>query len=224
MSMNYWGAITSDGKHTNVWTSRKGGAVGYGTARCDDGDEFKPEIGAVIAMCRAFGKDVKETCELTLEAMKRRAEYYAKKEKDSKHVMVHKRPDMHGVQVGTIKLGHGILRKGKTYMGRMGRPTMFFDRNGKPLSVGDLVTVDVLVGDVRTGRKWTPAPGLHFVVDAKDDDPDFSGQFIMGILTACNEHTGKIDSHYRVKLAKTWREVEFDDTHDGVKVEWEGES
>lgn len=211
-----------DGKSA-AWVTTATGATGRGFARCSEGDEYKAEIGAVIALCRAMGAGVVDTCNAVLDAMKRRDEHYKNKGKSTIKVKV-TAPDMTGVPVGMAKVGHGVLRTfavGQRFMGLMGKETKFVDRRDKRLHVGDLVTVDKLVGEVRTGRKWEAVPGLHFVVDADDSEPESKGQFVMGLLTACNETTGKIDGKYRVKLVKTWKEVEFGETHDGIRVEWE---
>lgn len=223
---NYVAVLTGLNGETNATVMDGVASLRHGSARCAEGDEYKAEVGAVIALCRAMGAGVASTCNAVLDAMKRRDEHYKNKGKSTIKVSKVKvtPPDMTGVQVGMARVGHGVLRTfavDQRFMGRMGKETKFVDRRDKRLHVGDLVTVDKLVGEVRTGRKWDAVPGLHFVVDADDSEPESKGQFVMGLLTACNETTGKIDGKYRVKLVKTWKEVEFGETHDGIRVEWE---
>lgn len=219
---NYMCVVTAIDGETSAAVTNGFSGLKHGFARCAEGDEYKAEVGAVIALCRAMGAGVVGTCHAVLDAMKRREEHYKNTSKVTKVKVTP--PDLTGVPVGMAKVGHGVLRTfavDRRFMGLMGKETKFVDRRDNRLHVGDLVTVDKLVGEVRTGRKWEAVPGLHFVVDADDSEPESKGQFVMGLLTACNETTGKIDGRYRVRLVKTWKEVEFNEVHDGVRVEWE---
>lgn len=218
------------------------GKVHKGKARCAGCDEFRPEIGAVIALCRAMGVEPARTCFDVMDAYAKQSardvELAAKIEsvKGSVKVEVPKPKEVKGTPVkgtpvGKLKGGRGILKpvggfaimdesKARSY-GLMGTPTKFFDKDGERLYVGDIVTVDALQGDVRTGRKWVPVPDLAFVVDEDSDDPVSKGQYIMGAMSACNPKTGKIDGKFRVRKVKSWKEVEVGEVHQDLRVTWE---
>ena len=216
------------------------GKVHKGKARCAAGDDFRPEIGAVIALCRAMGAEPALTCFDVMDAYAKQSardvEKAAAAEAAAKSSVKVKTPkpqshEVKGTPVGKLKGGHGILKpvggfavmdpsEARSY-GVMGTPTKFFDKDGKMLSVGDLVTVDVLQGDVRTGRKWVPVPDLAFVVDEDSDDPVSKGQYIMGAMSACNPKTGKIDGKFRIRKVKSWKEVEVGEVHQDLRVTWE---
>ena len=214
------------------------GKVHKGKARCAAGDSFRPEIGAVIALCKAMGVEPARTCFDVMDAYAKQSARDVEKAaaaevaaKGSVKVEVPKPHDVKGTPVGKLKGGRGILRfvdgfaamdpsKARSY-GVMGTPTKFFDKDGEMLSVGDLVTVDVLQGDVRTGRKWAPTPDLAFVVDEDSDDPVSKGKYIMGAMSACNPKTGKIDGKLRVRKVKSWKEVEVGEVHQGLRATWE---
>ena len=241
-------------KEKEVFASYFGpdGKVHKGKARCAAGDEFRPEIGAVIALCRAMGAEPALTCFDVMDAYAKQSARDVEKAaaaeaaaKSSVKVKTSK-PQPHevkGTPVGKLKEvlasyfgpdgkgGRGILKpvggfaamdpsEARSY-GVMGTPTKFFDKDGKMLSVGDLVTVDVLQGDVRTGRKWVPVPDLAFVVDEDSDDPVSKGQYIMGAMSACNPKTGKIDGKFRIRKVKSWKEVEVGEVHQDLRVTWE---
>ena len=227
------------------------GEVVRGKARCVGGDEFKPEIGAIIALCKAMGVAPAKACfdVMNVYAKESAAEMEKARTKEAE-VKVRKvkveaaKPswnrdkqkiadDLKGIPVGLVKRGHcalkptGVLANepGVTGYGRMGTPTNFYDRNGKQLYVGDLVAVEVLDGNVRTGRHWKAITGLTFVVDEQSNDPLSKGQYIMGLMSGCNPKTGKIDGRFRVKKAKSWVEVEVGETNSNgqVTVVWEDE-
>ena len=127
-----------------------------------------------------------------------------------------------GLQSGTVKTGRLVLKRNaqKAYdFGLVGTPTMTEDWNGKRLSVGDLVIVEKLVNEMRTGRKWQAQPGLHFVVSC--DVPGAESQFAEGVVMASDENARKVGGLYRARLAKTWKEVEIGEEHDGIMIEWE---
>ena len=213
------------------------GEVVRGKARCVGGDTFRAEIGAIIAVCKALGVQPVKACYDVLQAYaKESAGKVLKasvKEHRSEAKKKQKRKDHKGTPIGVMmtrdKSGRGVLRANTRLInsdcdyGYMGTPTKFYDKNGEMLSVGDLVTVDYLEGDIRTGRKWKAMPGLHIVVDEHSDNPKSKGQYIMGLVSGCNEKTGKIDSRFRITKVKSWKEVEVGDvaSHDLIKVVWE---
>ena len=210
------------------------GEVVKGKARCVGGDEFRPEIGAIIALCKAMGVQPVKACYDVLNVYaKDSAKQVLKAEvKEHKKEAKVRRKTMKGTCVGMLRKGRGVLKavgllagdKAEHY-GVMGELTNFYDKNGKRLHVGDLVTVEVLEGDVRTGRKWKSVPGLTFVVDEHSDDPVSKGAYIMGMMKGCDPKTGKIDKRFRIKLAKTWQEVEIGEVHssDQIMATWEWE-
>lgn len=200
------------------------GDVKTGKARCVGGDKFVPEIGAFIAMCKATGAGIVDTCREILGAMKAT---------DTAGVKVRPVREAKGKPLGTIRSGRVVLDltaglkqmvPGIRNLGRVGDATPFRDRNNKVLHVGDLVIVEKLTGTVRQGRKWVAEPGLHFVVCEDSDDPRSKGAYIMGALDGCNAKTGKIDGRLRVRLAKTWKNVELGEVHNNVVPIWEGDN
>lgn len=192
--------------------------VGKGEAQCREGDEFNPVIGAVIAVCRAFGKPARDTCLLVAKTIA--AARGAGKAKFE--------PDMTNIPVFKAKLGRAVLTANPVdfaevrSFGVMGTPTKFKDVNGQPLFVGDLVIISRLEGCTRTGKKWVEMPGLHLVVDEDSDCEASKGQYIMGMCDACNAETGKKDRRFRVRKVKGWKLLEFGENHDGVVVTWDG--
>lgn len=231
--------VCMDEKEGVTMASRldENGEVVRGKARCVGGDTFRDEIGAIIALCKALNVQPVKACYDVLQA-------YAKDSGDKvlkasvrehraevKKTMAKKkhRKDYKGTPVGMVKTGRCVLKGAGPLAncnydyGVLGMLTNFYDRNGNQLHVGDLVAVDILEGDVRTGRKWKALPDLTFVVDERSDDPKSKGQYIMGMVSGCNPKTGKIDSRFRVKLVKSWKEVEVGDvaSHDMIKVVWE---
>lgn len=213
--------IAHDGKKTIANVVNKNG-MAHGSAYCRKGDEYKPEIGAVIALCKAYGRDPGELCYDVMSVLAHKAGTTGATEED--------KPDektaggkvrKKGVPAGRIRSGALRLRTPVEDMGVPGTPTKFKDVNGKSLFVGDLVSVSVLDGDVRTGRKWEDTGCLAFVVDEQSENEYSKGQYIMGMLSACNAKTGKIDGRCRVRLAKRWQEVEVGETHGRVSLVWE---
>lgn len=222
--------IAQDGRRTYARVIGPDG-IKSGEANCHAGDMYRPELGAIIALCRAYEMHPEKVAYDVMDV-------FAKDKAEQamgggcaagcgtpvrKHNAGKK--NMKGVPA------HIARKEGKLHltafgegMGRPGTKTMFKDANGKVLFVGDLVTVKVLSGEVRTGRKWVDAPGLTFVVDDESEDEKCRGQYIMGLLSGCNEKTGKIDGHFKVYLAKRWQEVEVGEEHHSVKLEWEGEA
>lgn len=222
--------IAQDGRRTYARVIGPDG-IKSGEANCHVGDTYRPEIGAVIALCRAYETHPEKVAYDVMDVF---AKDKAEKATGNGCVAgcetpVRKHNERKKNMKGTP--AHIARKEGKLHltafgegMGRPGTPTMFKDANGKVLFVGDLVTVKVLSGEVRTGRKWVDAPGLTFVVDDESDDAKCRGQYIMGLLSGCNEKTGKIDGHFKVYLAKRWQEVEVGEEHHSVKLEWEGEA
>ena len=233
---------------------RRDGTVGKGRARCMEGDTYRPEVGAIIALCKAMGVKPAKACFDVMDVLAKREAGKLEKAKVKetqarvlaqtkvtlgvgpkatiKHgkVKVTKSidpEDLKGMPVGSVK--RGKCRLSSEFVGIpgdygvMGKPTKFYDRNGERLYVGDLVTVDVLNGDVRTGQKWKAAPGVNFVVDEQSDDPVTKGAYIWGLCKGCDPKTGKIDKRFKVKKVKDWRQVEIGEANNGVKVVWEDE-
>lgn len=203
------------------------GDVKTGKARCVGGDKFVPEIGAFIAMCKATGAGIVDTAREILGAMK------APEKEQKAGVKVRPVREAKGKPLGTIRSGRVLLSltngwkkmaPGIRNLGRVGDVTPFHDKNNKALHVGDLVIVEKLTGTVRQGRKWEAVPGLHFVVCEDSDDARSKGAYIMGMLDGCNAKTGKIDGRFRVRLAKTWKNVELGEVHDYVVPVWEGDN
>ena len=244
--------VCVDGKEGRTVASCLGsdGEVMRGRARCMEGDEFKVEIGAIIALCKALGVSPVKACydvmdvyakdgaremekvkvKETVARARARCKVVKSKSGEKNKTMLPVDPeDLKGMQVGRIKRGHALLvptnKRIEYDYGVMGTPTKFFDKDGKALYVGDLVTVEARQGDVRTGRHWKAVPGLTFVVDERSDDPVSKGQYIMGMMSACNDKTGKIDKRFRVRKAKSWKEVEIGEVNSVgmVKVVWEDE-
>lgn len=231
------------------------GEVVRGKARCMEGDEFKPEIGAIIALCKALGVAPVKACydvmdvyakdsadkveKAKVKEAQARAKVTARVSKPVKAKAKHKYEmidagDLKGIVCGKVKRGHCVLKaagllaptdKSTKDYGVMGTYTRFYDTNGKPLFVGDLVTVDVLQGDVRTGRHWVSTPGLTFVVDERSDNPVSKGKYIMGLMSGCNDRTGKIDRKFRIRKVKDWKEVEIGEVNSNgqIQVVWEDE-
>jgi hypothetical protein len=77
-------------------------------------------------------------------------------------------------------------------------------------------------GTTRTGKTWKGLEGLHFVVNEDSDFEDSRGAYIMGLCEGCNRKTGEVDSSFRVRLAKTWKEVQLGEEHDLVRPVWKG--
>ena len=217
------------------------GTVRRGKAKCVEGDTFRPEIGAIIALCKAMGVKPAKAC---FETMNTCAKSEAKRLEKAKVKETQARAlaqtkvskvkvgkvkvdpeDLKGMTVGQVKRGRCRLSSADTLedYGVMGKPTKFYDRNGERLFVGDLVTVDVLNGDVRTGQKWVAVPGLNFVVDEQSNDPITRGAYIWGMCNGCDPKTGKIDKRFKVKKVKDWKQVEIGEANYGVKVVWEDE-
>lgn len=220
-------AVTYGDKTTHARTMYDDGTVALGKATTIGGDKYVPVIGAVIAMCKSLGAGVKDTCADVVKAVEKK---HVKKNVKVKMEYV-RRAD--GRPVGNIKTGKVMLALDGPLaklapdvrnMGKVGDWTKFYDKDGQALWVGDLVIVDRLEGTVREGRKWKAVPGLHFVVCEDSDDERSKGAYIMGMLDGCNPKTGKIDSRFRVKRAKTWKEVELGESHDGVKTVWVGDN
>lgn len=221
--------IENTGKTTTAWLFDGDHGVKIGKATCREGDDFKPEIGAVIALCKVLGVNVADTCYAVLATM---AEKVGRKH--LKKITVAKTTatrEAKGKQLGQIKTGvvklqpTGMLKGAAKFvrnLGVVGTPTPFKDCNGKPLFVGDLVTVDRLTGTVREGRTWEPYPGLHFVVCEDSDNERSKGMYIMGLLDGCSDKKGKIDGRFKVRLAKSWKAVELGEEHDYVTPVWEG--
>ena len=209
--------VTHDGKKTYASLLDRG-AMSKGSAYCRKNDEFKPEIGAVIALCKAYGRDPGEVCYDVLSAMASAG----KNEEPSKLPDAATRVSKRGIPAGRIRSGELVLMLGEDYAGKPGTPTAFKDVDGKSLFVGDLVTISALVGDVRTGRKWKDIGSLAFVAD----EPGYKygkGPYIHGMILACNPKTGKIDGRFKVRLAKRWQEVEVGEEHGAVRLVWEGD-
>lgn len=206
--------VARDGRKTyaRVFSSE---GISSGEANCHAGDKFKPVIGAVIAMCRAYEEHPEKVCYEVMET-------FAREKAEAKEKAEHakKRVSMDKIPAGRVKKGRLFLSIGVEDMGKPGTPTMFKDMRGKSLFVGDLVTVQVLIGDVRYGRKWQDVPGFSFVVDEQSENEQSKGQYIMGMLAACNDKTGKIDGRFRVRLAKRWQDVEVGEKHGIVKLCW----
>lgn len=220
--------IVQDGGDTVTRVVLPDGTIGKGKARCHDGDEFRPEIGAIISICRAFGKNPAKTCYDVMDMFARDAAAGEGKKPPVVAPKVKRIIKLDGMPAGKVKAGRVVLKatdklmnQGVENYGILGEETPFVDQDNVHLRVGDLVIVSKLEGDVRTGRKWKEFPGLHFVMNERSEDPISAGPYIMGILTACNGKTGKIDGKLRVRRAKTWREVETGEIHDGIKVVWE---
>ena len=97
-----------------------------------------------------------------------------------------------------------VLCEGTTkhFYGVCGDKTPYKDCNGKPLVVGDLVTLDRYCN----GKKKA-LPGLFYVVKTEADGP-----FVMTIAGCCDKETGKIKG-FRVTKAKSWKEVEVGEYH-----------
>lgn len=206
--------VARDGRKTyaRVFSSE---GISSGEANCHAGDKFKPVIGAVIAMCRAYEEHPEKVCYEVMETFAReKAKAKEKAEPVKKLVSMDKMP------AGRVKKGKLFLSTPLEDMGKPGTPTMFKDTRGKSLFVGDLVTVQVLSGEVRYGRKWVDVPGFSFVVDEQSDKEQSKGQYIMGMLVGCNDKTGKIDGRFRVRLAKRWQDVEVGEEHGLVKLCW----
>lgn len=250
--------VCVDGKDGRTVASCLGsdGEVVRGKARCVEGDEFKVEIGAIIALCKALGVSPAKACfdvmnvyakdsaaaverakaketETHVKNVKAKAKVKAKVKVSNVKVTAN---DLKGVPVGKVKRGHCVLKPVGIFKvkgvedntvdyGVMGTPTVFTDKDGRALFVGDLVTVDVIEGDVRTGRHWRALPGLAFVVDERSDNPVSKGKYIMGMMSACNDKTGKIDKRFRVKKVKNWTEVEIGEINSNgqLRPEWEDE-
>lgn len=194
-------------------------------AKCSGSDPFNPCVGAFIAMCKALGEDAPKAAKLALAVLK--------KSLDKTYIKVRPGCEKDGTPVGNVRSGKVVLRPDKHVafatpglrsLGVPGTPTKYRDRNNKPLNVGDLVTIEKLTGTVRAGRKWESVPGLHFVVCDDIPEKDPKGAYVMGLKDGCNGLTGKIDSRFRVRLAKTWKEVELGEIHDYVKVSWEADN
>ena len=239
--------VCVDGKDGRTVASCLGsdGEVVRGKARCAEGDEFKVEIGAIIALCKALGVSpvkacfdvmnvyAKDSAAAVERAKAKETESHVKNVKAKAKVKVSKVKvaDLQGVPVGKVKRGHcvlkpvGIFEDNTVDYGVMGTPTKFYDMNGKELWVGDLVTVDVREGDERTGKHWKAVPGLTFVVDERSDNPVSKGKYIMGMMSACNDKTGKIDKRFRVRKVKNWTEVEIGEINSNgqLRPEWEDE-
>ena len=239
--------VCVDGKDGRTVASCLGsdGEVVRGKARCVEGDEFKVEIGAIIALCKALGVNpakacfdvmnvyAKDSAAAVERAKVKETETHVKNVKAKVKVKKSRVDNLQGVLVGKVKRGHCVLKpvglfatasNGDDY-GVMGTPTLFTDKDGKALSVGDLVTVDVIEGDVRTGRHWKAVTGLTFVVDERSDNPVSKGKYIMGMMSACNDKTGKIDKRFRVRKVKNWTEVEIGEINSNgqLRPEWEDE-
>lgn len=223
--------IVSNGRQTVAEVTYED-MVHTGMARCSARDPYVPEIGAIIALCKAMSVDVVDTCRAVIKAMFAMRTVGTKTTRvrvDTKTVVREARGKALGkIRTGRVRLQpSGALKKlakDMRSLGTVGRSTRFVDVSGKPLYVGDLVTVDRRTGTVRQGRKWEAVPGLHFVVCEDSDDPDSKGAYIMGMMNACNPRTGKIDANFRIRLAKTWRAVELGEVHDMVEPIWEGET
>jgi hypothetical protein len=213
--------VARDGRKTyaRVFSSE---GISSGEANCHAGDKFKPVIGAVIAMCRAYEEHPEKVCYEVMETFARdKAEAKAKAKAEHEGEPVRKkRVSMDKMPAGGVKKGRLFLSTDVEDMGKPGTPTMFKDMRGKSLFVGDLVTVQVLTGEVRYGRKWEDVPGFAFVVDEQSNKEQSKGQYIMGMLAACNDKTGKIDGRFRVRLAKRWQDVEVGEEHGIVKLCW----
>lgn len=217
--------VAQDGRKTFARLIR-GSGITCGDTTCKKGDEFKPEIGAVIALCRAYQRHPAEVCYEVMSTLAHgKAEESARESEiradEYVQQVVEDLDKRKGVPAGRIRRGELRLETPVEGMGKPGTPTKFKDVNGKVLFVGDLVTIKGLQGEVRSGRKWVDLDGLHFVVDEQTEDKFSSGQYIMGLLPGCNAKTGKIDGRCRVQLAKRWQEVEVGETHDGVRLVWE---
>lgn len=221
MSSREIAVVARDGRKTyaRVFSSE---GISSGEANCHAGDKFKPVIGAVIAMCRAYEEHPEKVCYEVMETFaKDKAEAKTEGKSKSNDAPVRKkRVSMDKMPACRVKKGKLFFSTGLENMGTPGTPTMFKDVNGKSLFVGDLVTVQGLVGEVRYGRKWEDIPGFAFVVDEKSNKEQSKGQYIMGMLSACNDKTGKIDGHFRVRLAKRWQDVEVGEKHGIVKLCW----
>lgn len=178
-------------------------------------DSLRPEVGAIIALCKAYGDD---PAAVSYEVMDWLADVRVD-EPEPTHESEHEaKEDLSGVTLGALAKrdsmrGRLALRRTLTgsYDGRPGEPTTFKDCRGKSLEVGDLVTIAGRYGDERGGYKWEDLPGLHFV--AKDNE---DGAFIMGIKRDCNAKTGKIADIFKVRLVKRWQEVEVGEEHDMI--------
>jgi len=230
--------LMSDGKRTEAYSRQPGGAgIQKGVAIRRDEDTPQLIVGAIIALCKSLDQNPIDAALAVLRAYSVEL-VEAKKAKVKKHapprVQVVKRPDPEepkpGEVIGLIstKRGHVELAMRPDLdfnirsMGRVGDTTRFKDYGGKPLMIGDLVTVDRAEGTTRGGKVWTPISGLHFVVDENSDDPATKGPYIMGMCGGCNAKTGEIDPRFRVHLAKKWYEVELGEEHDLVTSVWKG--
>jgi hypothetical protein len=220
--------IENTGKTTTAWLFDGDHGVKVGRATCREGDDFKLAVGAVIALCKVLGEDVADTCYAVLETM---AEKKGKRKGKAGVAVKVATREAKGKQIGLVKTGvvklqlTGMLKGLGGHvrnMGVVGTPTPFKDCNGKPLFVGDLVTVDKLTGTVREGRTWEPVPGLHFMVCEDSDNERSKGMYIMGLLDGCSDKKGKIDGRFKVRLAKSWKAVELGEEHDFVTPVWEG--
>ena len=232
--------VIGEEKKTTAYSRLANGSIKKGTAVCKDGDEPKPIVGAIIALCKALGThpteaalDVLRACAYETAAVTAANAHRTKG--SGVQVQVVKRPDPVNPQPGEViglistKRGHVELALAEPLdvyairsMGKVGGPTKFKDCSGKKLQVGDLVVVDREVGDMRNGKTWEAIPGLHFVVDEDSDDASSKGAYIMGMLGGCNAKRGEFDPRFRIRLAKKWYEVELGEEHDLVRTVWKG--
>lgn len=114
--------------------------------------------------------------------------------------------------------GSVVLRRtsiGNEFMGVVGKPTPYKDCNGIELKVGDLLIVSERAGTTREGKKWEELPELVYMCD------DGDGPFVMGIYSACNPKTGKIDGRLKIRRVKSWQEIEIGDTSGFLTVCYE---
>lgn len=223
--------IAVEGNKTYALGALADGSIGKGYAECREGDSHSVVVGAIIALCKALGAGPTNAALDVLRA-------YAVDAKGAQaaakvRVQVVKRPDPNAPRVGEViglisspagRVELSVSKELKDYglrgMGVVGKRTKFTDYRGKRLHVGDLVTIESLVGTTRSGKRWTPFSGLHFVVDEDSDDKSLRGAYIMGLCGGCNPKTGEIDHDFRVRLAKKWYEVELGETHDAVRTVW----
>ena len=134
-----------------------------GRAKCDDNDTFDPVVGAIIALSRAYGVHPTKAAYKVLQVMSA-----VPKETTS------------------LKI---VDRDGQSY-GIPGTPTLFKDKKGTRLCVGDTVKVSSRYYEYMT---W--------VVDSEPQ-----GQFIMGIAMDCKGKTGLVDKDWILTLEKSWKE------------------
>ena len=147
-----------------------------GRAKCDDNDTFDPVVGAIIALSRAYGVHPTKAAYKVLQVMSA-----VPKETTS------------------LKI---VDREGRSY-GIPGTPTLFKDKKGARLCVGDKVKVSSRYHEYTT---W--------VVDSEPQ-----GQFIMGIAMDCKGETGLVDKDWTLTWEKSWKELKPGDTEcHGLKI------